>query len=98
MTLRARDRRYRQLIRHMRDEVDHLHSGNPRRTGIASRSVGALALGAMAIGALAIGALAIGKLAIGRARIRRLEIDELVVRNLDVLDELHVPSKEDAER
>ena len=93
MTPRARDRITRQLIRQMRDKADLLRSFEPRRTGIASQSVGALAVAAMAIGALAIGALAIGKLAIGRARIKRLEIDELVVRQLHVTDELHVPRK-----
>ena len=94
MTLRARDRVTRQLIRQLRDRADLLRSYAPRRTGFA-RSAGAIALGAMAIGALAIGALAIGKLAIGRARIKRLEIDELVVRQLDVVDEVHVPSSSD---
>jgi hypothetical protein len=97
MTLRARDRMTRRLIRHMRDKAALLRSYEPRPTGIASQSVGALALGAVAIGALAIGALAIGKLAIGRARIKRLEIDELVVRQLHVTDELHVPSNPDPE-
>jgi hypothetical protein len=97
MTLRARDRRTRQLIRYIRDKADLLSAYDPRRAAIRSQSVGALALGAVAIGALAIGALAIGKLAIGRARIKRLEIDELVVRQLHVNDELHVPSKPDLE-
>ena len=97
MTLRARDRRTQQLIRHIRDKADLLRAYDPRRTGIRSQSVGALALGAVAIGALAIGALAIGKLAIGRARIKRLEIDDLVVRQLHVTDELRVPSKPDLE-
>ena len=98
MTLRARDRMTRQLIRHMRDEASLLRSREHRRTSIASQSFGALALGAIAIGAFAIGALAIGRLAIGRARIRRLDIDELVVRQLHVTDDLHVPSKPDEQR
>jgi hypothetical protein len=97
MTLRARDRRTRQLIRYIRDKAELLRAYDPRRTGIRSHSVAALALGAVAIGALAIGALAIGKLAIGRARIKRLEIDELLVRQLYVTDELHVPPNPDPE-
>jgi hypothetical protein len=91
MTLRARDRKTRQLIRSMRDEAARLRSRETRATVIASQYLGALALGAMAVGALAIGALVIGKLAIGRARIKRLEIDELVVRQLRVTEELQVP-------
>jgi hypothetical protein len=57
-----------------------------------ARAVGAFAVGAVALGTIAIGAMAIGRLAIGRARIRRLEIDELVVRRLHVVDELHAPT------
>jgi len=98
MTLRTHDRMLRQLIRHTREEADLLRSRGHRGAGLPSQSFGALAMGAVAIGALAIGALAIGKLAIGRARIRRLEIDELVVRRLQVTDELHVPSQPDPER
>jgi hypothetical protein len=54
-------------------------------------AVGAVALGAFAIGALAIGRLAIGRATAGdisvrRARIGRLEVDDLVVRNLTVVD------------
>jgi hypothetical protein len=88
----------RQLIRNKHNEANFSRFREYRSTGIALRSVGAIALGAMAIGALAIGALAVGKLAIGRARIRRLEIDELVVRQLHVTEELHVPSKPSPER
>ena len=103
MTLRARDRMTRRLIRHLRDEADLLRTRERRGMGIATRSFGALALGAVAIGALAmgalaIGALAIGRLAVGRARIRRLEIDELVVRSLDVTEELRAPAMPDSER
>ena len=58
-----------------------------------AQAIGAIALGAVALGALAIGALAIGRLAIGRARIRRLEIDELVVRRLQVTEQLEIPLK-----
>ena len=97
MTVHARDRMTRQLIRDMRDEANLLRSQAHRRTGIASQSFGALAAGAIAIGALAIGALAIGRLAIGRARVRRLEIDELVVRRLHVTDELRVPPRPEPE-
>ena len=97
MSLVIRDRMNRQLIRDMRDEANLLRIRESGRTGIAAQSFGAVALGAIAIGALAIGALAIGKLAIGRARIRRLEIDELIVRQLRVTDELHVPSMPDPE-
>lgn len=57
-----------------------------------ARAVGALAVGAVALGAIAVGAIAIGRLAVGRARIRRLEIDDLVVRRLHVVDELHAPT------
>jgi hypothetical protein len=53
---------------------------------------GAIATGALALGALAVGALAIGRLAVGRARIRRLEIDELVVRKLQVIEQLDGPA------
>jgi hypothetical protein len=97
MTLRTHDQMLRQLMRRMREEADLLRAPGHRGTGIASHSFGALAVGAIAVGALAIGALAIGKLAIGRARIRSLEIDELVVRRLQVTEELHVPSKPDPE-
>ncbi len=58
------------------------------------RLVRALALGAFAGGALAIGALAVGQLMIGRARIGRMEIDELVVRRLDVTEQLDTPPGE----
>ena len=98
MTLRARDRMTRRLIRHLRDEADLLRTRERRGMGIAAQSFGALALGAVAIGALAIGALAIGRLAVGRARIRRLEIDELVVRRLDVTEDVRVPTMPDSER
>ena len=94
----ARDRMTRRLIRHMRDEVNSLRAREHRGMGIGAQSFGALALGAIAVGALAIGALAIGRLAVGRARIRRLEIDELVVRRLDVTEELRVPATRDSER
>ena len=65
--------------------------------GSAAQAVGALALGAVALGAIALGAVAIGRLAIDRARIRRLEIDELVVRNVRVLDALEAPTPPAAE-
>jgi len=98
MTVRTRDRLTRRLIRDMRDEANLLRAREHRGVGIASQAFGALALGAIAIGALAIGALAIGSVAVGRARIRRLEIDELVVRRLDVTEELRVPATSDPER
>ena len=58
---------------------------------------GTASTAALAVGALGVGTLAIGRLAIGRARIRRLEIDELVVRNLRVIDELQLPPRPGAE-
>jgi hypothetical protein len=96
MTLRTYDRVTRRLIRNLRDEANLLRSRD-RRGVNASRLLGALALGAVAIGAVAVGALAIGKLAVGRARIRRLEIDELVLRQLQITDELIVPSQPNPE-
>jgi len=54
-------------------------------------TLGTIALGAVAMGALAIGALAIGRLVVGRARIKRLEIDELVVRRIQVTEQLTTP-------
>jgi hypothetical protein len=93
MTLRARDRLTRDLIRDLRRKAKLFRTHERRRMHDIAQSLGALAVGAMAIGAVAIGALAIGQLAIGRARIKRLEIDELVVRDLDVTGELRVPAK-----
>lgn len=63
-----------------------------RHVRVGSQSTGALALGAVAIGAFALGALAIGTVAVGRARIRRLQIDHLVVRRLDVTEDLRAPA------
>jgi len=64
-------------------------------TSVGAQAVGARSVGALAIGAIAVGALAIGRLAIGRARIRRLEIDELVVRRLRIIEQVHGPTKDD---
>ena len=55
-------------------------------SAIAAAVLGAVAVGAVAVGAIAIGRLAIGSLALGRGRIRRLEIDELIVRDLRVIE------------
>jgi hypothetical protein len=93
MTLRARDRVTRDLIRDLPRKANLFGTHERRGTRDIAQSLGALALGAVAIGAVAIGTFAIGQLAIGRARIKRLEIDELVVRDLDVTGELRVPAK-----
>jgi hypothetical protein len=79
----------------IRNPLDRrLARGTHKELG-AARSLGAFALGAAAIGALAVGALAIGRLAIGRARIGRLEIDELLVRRLNVIEDIQVPPNND---
>ena len=64
-----------------------VNSPRPLNTSaFLAAAAGALAVGAVAVGAIAIGRLAIGSLALGRGRIRRLEIDELIVRDLRVIE------------
>ena len=61
-------------------------------------AAGAAAVGALAVGAISVGALAVGRLAIGRARVKRLEIDDLTVRRLHVIDDVHARSAPRAKR
>jgi hypothetical protein len=59
---------------------------------ILALAAGSAAFGAIAVGAVAVGALAIGRLKVGQARFEKLEIDELVVRRLEITEELAAPT------
>ena len=75
------------------ESIDKAHHRKLRSESIGAQAIGALAVGAVAFGALAFGAVAIGALAIGRTRIRRVEIDDLVVRRLRIIEDVHLPGK-----